>query len=654
MLKNLTKSPLILLLLFGLLITQISVQASSVEDDLSNFETTGTCPPVGNTPLFTIVYGNVTLNGNPAPLGSLVKAYSPRDELVGCFVVTTAGNYGAMYIYGEDTSVEPSIPGMRHNEPITFAINDVSAVSAPTLLWTNDKDLHEINLTSEGISANFTATPFSGIAPLNVQFSDNSSGEITSWSWDFGDGGTSILENPVHTYTDPGTYTVSLTISGDGGESTEIKTDAIEVYGAVEANFTSDFTDGIAPLTVNFTDTSTGSYSSWLWDFGDGGTSTLANPSHEYTTPGVYSVTLSISGDGGIDDEIKTDYITIYTPVTANFTGSPTSGIAPLSVTFTDASTGDYSSWSWDFGDGNTSTLTNPSHEYTTPGIYTVSLIVSGDGGTDDEIKTVYITVYAPVVADFTGSPTSGIAPLSVTFTNTSTGDYDSYAWSFGDGGTSTLANPVHIYTDPGTFTVSLTVSGNGGESTETKTAIITVYGAVVANFTSDMTQGIAPLMVNFTDTSTGTISSRSWAFGDGGTSTEQNPSHQYTTPGIYTVSLIVSGDGGTDEEVKTDHITVHTPVVADFTFSPTTGTAPLIVTFTNTSSGDYDTLSWDFGDGSPLSNEINPIHTYNEPGLYPIILIASGPGGEDTAQAELIIEEENISYLIYLPLIIH
>jgi len=119
-------------------------------------------------------------------------------------------------------------------------------------------------------------------------------------------------------------------------------------------------------------------------------------------------------------------------------------------------------------------------------------------------------------------------------------------------------------------------------------------------------------------------------------------------------VSLIVSGDGGTDEEVKTDHITVHTPVVADFTFSPTTGTAPLIVTFTNTSSGDYDTLSWDFGDGSPLSNEINPIHTYNEPGLYPIILIASGPGGEDTAQAELIIEEENISYLIYLPLIIH
>jgi PKD repeat protein len=105
---------------------------------------------------------------------------------------------------------------------------------------------------------------------------------------------------------------------------------------------------------------------------------------------------------------------------------------------------------------------------------------------------------------------------------------------------------------------------------------------------------------------------------------------------------------------VKTDYITVYAPVRAGFSFNPTTGPAPLLVTFTNESSGDYDTLSWDFGDGSPISSEIDPSHTYETPGNYTITLVASGPGGEDATQSEIIVEEETISYFIYLPLIIH
>jgi len=164
----------------------------------------------------------------------------------------------------------------------------------------------------------------------------------------------------------------------------------------IEANFTSDVTSGIAPLTVNFTDTSVGPISSWLWEFGDGDTSTEANPNHQYTVPGVYTVSLTVSGDGGADTMVKTDFITVYDPVAADFSANPTYGTAPLTVNFTNNSTGDYDDITWDFGDGTSSSSANPSHEYTAPGTYTVTLTVSGNGGSDDEIKTDYITVSEP------------------------------------------------------------------------------------------------------------------------------------------------------------------------------------------------------------------------------------------------------------------
>jgi len=163
------------------------------------------------------------------------------------------------------------------------------------------------------------------------------------------------------------------------------------------------------------------------------------------------------------------------TVVTADFTASPTSGPVPLTVTFTNTSAGEYITSRWDFGDGITSTLTSPTHTYTTAGSYTVTLTV-GDGVDSNTVtRTNYITVYTPVSADFTASPASGIAPLTVVFTNTSTGDYTTSLWDFGDGITSTLASPTHIYTAAGVYTVTLMVSGPGGSDTEAKAGYITV-----------------------------------------------------------------------------------------------------------------------------------------------------------------------------------
>jgi PKD repeat protein len=180
----------------------------------------------------------------------------------------------------------------------------------------------------------------------------------------------------------------------------------INAYNAVNtgpppppvAQFSGSPTSGTAPLTVNFTDQSTGSITSWSWTFGDGGTSTAQNPSHQYTSAGTYTVSLTVTGPGGSDGETKNNYITVNPCVapTANFVGSPTSGTAPLTVSFTDQSTGSPTSWSWNFGDGGTSTAQNPSHVYSGAGTFTVTLTVTNSCGSDGETKTNYITVTAP------------------------------------------------------------------------------------------------------------------------------------------------------------------------------------------------------------------------------------------------------------------
>jgi PKD repeat protein len=164
-------------------------------------------------------------------------------------------------------------------------------------------------------------------------------------------------------------------------------------------------------------------------------------------------------------------------PAHAGFVGTPASGVRPLLVQFTNQSTGDYDTCTWTFGDGSTSTSCgNPTHSYTTKGVYTAALTVTGPQGTDTRTHAGSITVYEPVQADFAGSPTAGIPPLVVTFTNQSTGDYDTCAWTFGDGKTSnSCANSTHTYATEGAYTVALTVSGLGGADTQTRDRYLAV-----------------------------------------------------------------------------------------------------------------------------------------------------------------------------------
>jgi PKD repeat protein len=244
----------------------------------------------------------------------------------------------------------------------------------------------------------------------------------------------------------------------------------------------------------------------------------------------------------------------------AGFTAASRSGPAPLSVAFSNTSTG-ATTYLWSFGDGKTSTQVSPTHVYTQPGTYSVSLTATGPGGSDTHTEASYISVSQGVHAEFVASPTLGKAPLLVTFTNQSTGG-STYLWTFGDGATSTAGNPTHTYQEGGQYTVVLTARGaDGDEDTMTRAGYIQADGALDADFTGAPTQGLAPLSVQFADISSGGIvSGWLWDFGDGQTSQEQNPAHLYAQNGTYNVRLQAFGFASSSTEVKTAYIRVGSP----------------------------------------------------------------------------------------------
>ena len=326
-------------------------------------------------------------------------------------------------------------------------------------------------------------------------------------------------------------------------------------------NATADTRVGQAPLTVNFQGTSPLTVTAWHWDFGDGTTSTEQNPSHTYASAGSYTVNLTITHVDGTNYHRQTEYIKAYDSPVAGFTADVTEGPYPLAVQFTDASTGSPTAWTWDFGDGATSTEQNPVHTYTAAGTYTVTLTAANPAGSNTTTRTGYITVSTPVIpqASFTASQTIGVAPLTVQFNDTSLYQPTSWNWDFGDGNTSTEQNPSHTYSYAGTFTVSLNATKTAGSDTTTRTDYISVSDPAVptASFTVSQRAGIAPLTVRFADTSENYPTSWLWDFGDGNTSTEQNPTHTYTAVGTYTVNLTATNANGSNATTHADYIVV-------------------------------------------------------------------------------------------------
>ncbi|MGB3154408.1 MAG: PKD domain-containing protein [Chitinophagaceae bacterium] len=486
--------------------------------------------------------------------------------------------------------------------------------------------------------ANFTASPISGCSPLIINLQDLSSGNPTSWAWDFGNGNTSTLQNPTAAYFTPGSYTVSLTVTNLNGSNTLTRSQYITVYENPVVNFTSNTTSGCFPLPVQFSDLSTpgtgNTNVSWQWDFGNGVTSTLQNPLITYAVAGTYSVSLRVTNDKGCTKlHSHTNYITVTPGVNAAFTHTqPTVCSAPANITFTNTSTGPPTlSYLWDFGDGFFSAAANPVHTYFSNGTYIVSLVTFSTAGCQDTMFS------APIVIG--GFNTSFTAPNNVcinetvSFTNTSTPAPVASLWRFGDGGTAATLNATHSYAATGSYIVWLINTYTTCQDSVAQ--IITVNPRPTADFTAPVTSRCEPpLTVNFQDLSSGGAIGWEWDFGDGSpVSVLQNPVHTYNSYGSFSVRLITTnGFGCTDTIVKTNYIVIQRAIMSlpgfpkrgciPFTINP----VPVIVTVDAITS-----YEWDFGDGG-TSALANPTYTYNTQGTYTIrLIINTSTGCRDT-----------------------
>ena len=497
---------------------------------------------------------------------------------------------------------------------------------------------------SNGVIAAFTNTTPTGCSlPVTIIFTNTSSGSGTlSYAWDFGDGGTSTLQNPSHTYTIQGNFTVRLTVSSSTGCITTLTRPNAVVINFLRAGFNSPASTCINDA-VNFTNTSTPAPTSVFWDFGDGTNSTVLNPTKTYTATGIYTIKL-VAHLGACADSITTT-INVFPKPTAAFSAINRNACKPpLTVNFTNSSTAP-ANYFWDFGDGNTSSVQNPSHTYTAYGSFHVKLIVTNFVGCSDSlILNDYVKILAPD-ASILNLPQSNCAPLTWTFSSTvnSPDPVVSYFWDLGDGTTSTLPNPTNTY-NTGSYNIKLIVTTLGGcTDTVLVTAGIVADDKPTANFSANPRDVCAKVDVNFLDLSTGNVDRWLWDFGDGATSTVQNPAHHYEDTGFFTIRLIVWNNNCADTLVLTDYVHIKAPI-ANFA-SVFDCTAPLTITFTDHSIGP-DEWHWNFGDGITSTTQHN-VHTYADTGTYTIqlVVINYATGCDDTFTQTIRIVDEDANF---------
>lgn len=459
--------------------------------------------------------------------------------------------------------------------------------------------------------ADFDLLPDTACALETVGYLNNSLGALT-YAWDFGDGNTSTTASPSHAYANAGTYDVEL-IAYTGFNCTDTITQQIVIDSIPTSQFM--FSIECVGDSTSFTDQSFGGVVNYLWDFGDGNTSTLQNPNHLYASAGTYSVSLTVNNLADCP-VTSSQLVTVNSVPVADFSNG--SSCIGQNMQFNDLSSGVPVGWEWDFGDGSPiNNNQNPSYQYASVGQYTVELVVSGGSGCSDTISYV-VQVDSIPTADF--SFIEDCANDTSYFTNLSLGAPDSYEWDFDDGAPiSTQINPNHVYTNDGNYNVMLIASYALSGCADTIIQTVAAYPRTVPDFTTN-----TPCLgasTNFSDNTTGTPNSWEWDFGDGSPVVNtQNPSHTYAADGIYQVQLITENAFGCIDTLQ-QNVEVFPLPVADFENDTICDGA--ITNFIDLSTNAVS-WEWDFGDGSPLDLNQSPSHVFPSNGSFTVQLVVT------------------------------
>jgi gliding motility-associated-like protein len=367
--------------------------------------------------------------------------------------------------------------------------------------------------------------------------------------------------------------------------------------------------------------------SQWNWNFGDGTTSTAQSPTHIYANSGTYNVTLIATAPAGCTDTVTLP-VTVPPGIVASFGYNQGCG---LTKTFTDMSTigapGQIVSWNWSFGDGASSTQQNPTHTYATPGVYNVQLLVGDADGCSKTTNQILFINANPVASFIAPQTCHGTATPFSNMTTLQGGNTMSHQWSFGNGQSSNVANPIVTYSQPGTYTVTL-ISTGPGSCSDTFSSTIVVVPSPQASFTLPPPCGLSQPITNTSSIlPPGVISQYQWSFGNNSTSNLQNPSTNYTLPGTYNVSLIVTSADGCVSSVAQPY-TVYAIPVAGYNAAQVCHGNPTPFNTTSTIVGPGPlTYSWNFGNGA-ASTAPSPAYTYPLPGTYNTSMVVTGPGG--------------------------
>lgn len=567
------------------------------------------------------LYGNSFIFSNSSSSGSGITYTWDFGDGTTSTQVSPTKTYSAAGYYSVQLVTDSG--GIHHYANQTVVVNPLPVAS-----------YYYINSTTNGQSYTFIST--STIA-----------NGVMNYFWDFGDGTTSTLVNPIKAYYAAGTYNVKLVITSDAGCKDSITQSVVITTTGSTTQLTSGFaissntTQCLSGNNFTFTNSSTtGVGVTYLWNFGDGNTSPLAAPSHSYLANGNYTVTLTVSATGSVD-AVSSQNVNVSNP-SASFSVNNSGNSYNFS-----ASTISGATYTWDLGDGSTASTSVVSNKIYTAGNYNVKLVVTATGGCKDSSTQTISILPAPTAAfTVTSALTQCTKGSLFTFNNTSTSGVGvTYHWNFGDNSTHNIANPTKIYSNPGTYIIVLTVTTSGGSSTATQTVIVNPSPSV--SFSSSVAGSVATF-TNNTTISSGTIT-YSWDFADGFTSVAPNPIKSFAD-GSYAVKLIATSNLGCVDSA-TNTVSVGALPTSAFTVSSASTQCSNSdnFTFSNTSTtGVGVTYLWNFGDGT-TSTLYSPTKSYTGAGTFTVSLtVTNAVGSVTSTQSVVVLAGPTVTFATY------
>lgn len=573
----------------------------------------------------------ITVEGVVVDLGADQNISCTSQAALNATATGGSGNYTYLWNTGETTANISTGAGTYYVD-----VADGSGCTASDTIVVNYIDDPSADFTfttaCQGSASNFTDVSQSG-----------GGSNITSWNWDFGDGNTSIAQNPTNTFSGAGTYTVRLVAENNIGCRDTVFHD-ITVNPSPQIGFT--FTNQCVGTATPFTDQTTfpsGNITTWVWNFGDiSSFSNQQNPTHVYNTAGSFNATLLVTANNGCTAFMAQTVEAYPIPVTA-FTS--TTACMNSAMNFMDQSTvssGSINSWTWDFGDGSpNSSQQNPVHTFASTGVFNVSLGISTDHGCTASLSQ-NITVRDVPVPAFTNSNACEQSPTGFTDNSTiANGTIATWDWTFGDiSSPSNEQSPVHIYNAAGNFDVKLVVTSDAG-CKDSLTQNITVHPKPDAVFTATgYCLGDTSYFTDQSTITTGSINTWSWSFGNGVFSSSQDTAYLYNAAATYLVGLQVTSDMGCTD-IETEQLLISDIPQAEFLFDDICeGDGAVFTDQSFITTGTLNQWEWDFGDGSPVfSGNAPPVHPYINWGQYTVTLISTALGGcSDTVIHDILV----------------